>query len=704
MNSVKLRERLAYRLETAAASDNISLRTLMIKSGGAAALKAMDQKAAAIRMKQAADEIKQERTKQGHSGGTKFDTKEVVDWVKKNCPTQSQNRKQMTQHTTKDQPKKLPKQSHIKFDPDEISWTAAEDKLWAKEANDAQKSNDPKVRMAEALAYLAVDVNVKTHPDGSQSGKVEPDYLAKWLPNAMRKLGMVESGKGVYLLPSGDTFFVGKDSKGEAHFTYTPRAEETTPDDMIGKTITSKSRPDLNGTVINSMSNGLYHGRTAEGKPISIGVEPFNRALKSKDVTTTLPSAKIPTATFKGYTYRDNNGVIEFKSTVTGKWLVSKTQTKTRFKELYEQLKQQKQTPAASSDSKADLKKELKTQADKSWSEMSELLKESKVKNYQKLVEHREVTSDTIRNSIEWKTGVGKEMKELEKDTSVALYVKAANKLRDANFKLDSLAPREPVPVSPPATKEKITLENINSKSVPQRTNDELKEMQALVDAKLTTMDSQKFPEQHANFSKMKRQLDAYVAQKAKEGLVPEAVVSEPEPQNRKTAYEAAKQNRALVDKACDDATKKLKAIKGVGSGGSGLTPDSVRALPEYKRAKAELDRAFKKLQDTNLRFTKEFKKESAQERKDKYAKMAEQPVPEKPKFVPGTETLGLYHTDSGKEAVKVRKHTTSDGTVSYSYTGSYGAGSGGTLEDMKKTVKDLLANRKGVKTITPFE
>jgi hypothetical protein len=48
-------------------------------------------------------------------------------------------------------------------------------------------------------------------------------------------------------------------------------------------------------------------------------------------------------------------------------------------------------------------------------------------------------------------------------------------------------------------------------------------------------------------------------------------------------------------------ATAVVNRLKGDVSCSMGLTPDSVKNSPEYKAAKAELDRQFKRLQNFNI-------------------------------------------------------------------------------------------------------
>lgn len=54
-----------------------------------------------------------------------------------------------------------------------------------------------------------------------------------------------------------------------------------------------------------------------------------------------------------------------------------------------------------------------------------------------------------------------------------------------------------------------------------------------------------------------------------------------------------------------------------------GLTPDHVKEMPAYKALKESVDHAFLKLQSYNKGFVKQYKKELAQERKNRIAKGA---------------------------------------------------------------------------------
>jgi len=82
--------------------------------------------------------------------------------------------------------------------------------------------------------------------------------------------------------------------------------------------------------------------------------------------------------------------------------------------------------------------------------------------------------------------------------------------------------------------------------------------------------------------------------------------------------YSQAKARQTELYQAEKEAGDRLKAIPGVGSGPMGLTPDSVKASPEYRKAKADYDLAFANLRSFNSWFTRTFKKEIRQERRDR--------------------------------------------------------------------------------------
>lgn len=85
------------------------------------------------------------------------------------------------------------------------------------------------------------------------------------------------------------------------------------------------------------------------------------------------------------------------------------------------------------------------------------------------------------------------------------------------------------------------------------------------------------------------------------------------------TAFNVAKQAKIALENAVDVASFELKAFDKFGKTEMGLTPDHVKAMPEWKAAKEAFDKAFSELQKFNGWYSKAFKKEIALERKNKY-------------------------------------------------------------------------------------
>lgn len=78
------------------------------------------------------------------------------------------------------------------------------------------------------------------------------------------------------------------------------------------------------------------------------------------------------------------------------------------------------------------------------------------------------------------------------------------------------------------------------------------------------------------------------------------------------TPFEEAKAQRAAIEAEVDAADRVLKAFP---RGAMGLTPDAVRATPEYRAARDRYQRAFARQRDFNTVFTKKFAKELRAER-----------------------------------------------------------------------------------------
>jgi hypothetical protein len=80
--------------------------------------------------------------------------------------------------------------------------------------------------------------------------------------------------------------------------------------------------------------------------------------------------------------------------------------------------------------------------------------------------------------------------------------------------------------------------------------------------------------------------------------------------------YQQAKIERDGLEAAQRNAFAILRAIPGYGSGSMGMTPDAVKATPEWQAAASANGRAFAALQTFNRDFVKRFRKEIRADRK----------------------------------------------------------------------------------------
>jgi len=80
--------------------------------------------------------------------------------------------------------------------------------------------------------------------------------------------------------------------------------------------------------------------------------------------------------------------------------------------------------------------------------------------------------------------------------------------------------------------------------------------------------------------------------------------------------FEQAKAIRDQLDAAAAAAGRAIKAVPGVGTGPLGLTPDAVKASPEWRAARAAYDTAAAKLRGFNMFFTRQFARELRAERR----------------------------------------------------------------------------------------
>lgn len=88
---------------------------------------------------------------------------------------------------------------------------------------------------------------------------------------------------------------------------------------------------------------------------------------------------------------------------------------------------------------------------------------------------------------------------------------------------------------------------------------------------------------------------------------------------NTTMQYSIQKQVKQSLESEVEKAKKVLKAFDKYGKSVMGLTPDFVKAMPEYKKAKADFDNAFKVLRKFNQQFVKQFRKEIAKERRERW-------------------------------------------------------------------------------------
>lgn len=83
--------------------------------------------------------------------------------------------------------------------------------------------------------------------------------------------------------------------------------------------------------------------------------------------------------------------------------------------------------------------------------------------------------------------------------------------------------------------------------------------------------------------------------------------------------YEEAKKYRQQMEERHKVDSDVLKEFDKYGTGAMGLTPDHVREMPEWKKAKQACDRNFAELRRFNGLFVKTFKKEIREERRNQF-------------------------------------------------------------------------------------
>jgi hypothetical protein len=72
---------------------------------------------------------------------------------------------------------------------------------------------------------------------------------------------------------------------------------------------------------------------------------------------------------------------------------------------------------------------------------------------------------------------------------------------------------------------------------------------------------------------------------------------------------------RNIFEAQMKDAAQALKSIPGVGIGPMGLTPDHVKASPDYQETRRRFEWDFDSLRKFNAWYVKTFKRELARER-----------------------------------------------------------------------------------------
>lgn len=80
--------------------------------------------------------------------------------------------------------------------------------------------------------------------------------------------------------------------------------------------------------------------------------------------------------------------------------------------------------------------------------------------------------------------------------------------------------------------------------------------------------------------------------------------------------YEEAKAYKLTLEALNNAANDALKGFDKYGKSDMGMTPDFVKAMPEFKAAKLAFDISLNNLRNFNGKFNKVFKKEIAEERK----------------------------------------------------------------------------------------
>lgn len=85
--------------------------------------------------------------------------------------------------------------------------------------------------------------------------------------------------------------------------------------------------------------------------------------------------------------------------------------------------------------------------------------------------------------------------------------------------------------------------------------------------------------------------------------------------------YEEAKKHSKELNEKVNLYVNELKKFDELGLTEIGLTPDHVRALPEWKITKKNFDESFAELRNFNTWFVKTYKKEILEDKRKKYSR-----------------------------------------------------------------------------------
>ena len=82
--------------------------------------------------------------------------------------------------------------------------------------------------------------------------------------------------------------------------------------------------------------------------------------------------------------------------------------------------------------------------------------------------------------------------------------------------------------------------------------------------------------------------------------------------------YEEAKLRKQELEEKNNEHSVRLNTFE---KNSLGMTPDHIRELPEYQKAKQDFDRSFAELRNFNGQYVKMFKKEIQADRRKRYSR-----------------------------------------------------------------------------------